>query len=347
MEEPSLSPATLLAIYCALVLLASLAGGWLLLALKLTHARLQTGVSFVSGLMLGMALLHFIPHAFHQNHSMDHTMQLALGGFLAMFFLQRFFPHHHHDVSEGAPEHGRAGSEHAPHHEANSEHGLAAHTLAEQSASQLSWAATTVGMAFHSLLGGVALAAAVAAEADGHSGLVGLGTALVIILHKPFDAMTVSTLMAASGCSRSSRHVLNGLFSLVTPLGAILFYAGASHFFSSNPVFLGGALAFCAGTFLCIACADLLPELQFHSHDRLKLSLALAAGLGIAILFGQLEPAHCHHPGLGSGGSRRAEQLTLPPGNRCESRLRHVTHRGPARLPGGPPSPGKCPPPGA
>jgi zinc and cadmium transporter len=223
MSHFPVSAAGLLAIYCALVLLASLAGGWLLLALRLTHARLQTGVSFVSGLMLGMAMLHFIPHAFHQNHSVDQTMSLALGGFLVMFFLQRFFPHHHHDVSEGAPEHGHADGECARHHEV-----AVTHSLAEQAAGQLSWAATTIGMAFHSLLGGVALAAAVAAEAGGHSGLVGLGTALVIILHKPFDAMTVSTLMAASGCSRFSRHVLNVLFALATPLGAILFYAGAS-----------------------------------------------------------------------------------------------------------------------
>ena len=287
MEGSSLSPTALLAIYCALVLLASLAGGWMLLPVHLTHARLQTLVSFVAGLMLGMALLHFIPHAFHQNHSVDQTMRLVLGGFLVMFFLQRFFPHHHHDVSEGAPEHGHSGGEHAHRHEVSTEHSLATHTLAEQSASQLSWAATTIGMAFHSLLGGVALAAAVAAEAGGHTGLVGLGTALVIILHKPFDAMTVSTLMAASGCSRFSRHLLNGLFALGTPLGAILFYAGARHFFGSNPAFLGGALAFCAGTFLCIACADLLPELQFHSHDRFKLSLALLAG----ILFWRLVPA--------------------------------------------------------
>jgi zinc and cadmium transporter len=41
---------TLLAIYCLLVLLASLAGGWVLLAMHLTHARLQTAVSFVAGL---------------------------------------------------------------------------------------------------------------------------------------------------------------------------------------------------------------------------------------------------------------------------------------------------------
>ena len=46
-----------LVLYCVLVLLASLAGGWLLLAMRLTHARLQTAVSFVAGLMLGMALV--------------------------------------------------------------------------------------------------------------------------------------------------------------------------------------------------------------------------------------------------------------------------------------------------
>ena len=119
----------------------------------------------------------------------------------------------------------------------------------------------------------------------------------------------ISTLIAASGCSRFSRHVLNGLFALATPLGAILFYAGASELVGSNPVFLGGALAFCAGTFLCIACADLLPELQFHSHDRLELSLALAAGLGVAVLIGQFETSgHDHDHGVSPGASGQRQQ---------------------------------------
>jgi hypothetical protein len=50
MNNFSIFPAALLFIYCALVLLASLAGGWLL-AMRLTHARLQIAVSFVAGLM--------------------------------------------------------------------------------------------------------------------------------------------------------------------------------------------------------------------------------------------------------------------------------------------------------
>jgi zinc and cadmium transporter len=96
--------------------------------------------------------------------------------------------------------------------------------------------------------------------------------------------------MTAGGSSRLSRQLLNALFSLATPLGVALFYLGANHLASSNVVFLGSALAFCAGTFLCIASSDLLPELQFHSHDRLKLSVALLLGVGIAVLIGAMEP---------------------------------------------------------
>ena len=76
-NEFSFSLTVVLAIYCALVLLASLAGGWLLLAMRLTHARLQMAVSFVAGLMLSIALLHFIPHATHQTQSLDRTVHWA------------------------------------------------------------------------------------------------------------------------------------------------------------------------------------------------------------------------------------------------------------------------------
>ena len=283
---PPISPGALLLLYCVLVLVASLAGGWLLLAIHLTHTRLQMAVSFVAGLMLGIALLHFLPDAAEQLKSLDRTMNWALGGFLVMFFVQRFFHFHHHDLPEGDPE-DCCGHEHEHNHmHAHAEH---AHTLADKSAKQLSWVGTALGLTLHSLLDGLALAAAVAAGAQGHAQLAGLGVALVVILHKPFDAMAVSTLMHAGGSSKFSRHVLNGLFALASPLGAALFYFGAGQLAGGNVPVLGYALAFCAGSFLCIASSDLLPELQFHSHDRFKLSVMLIAGLAVAILIKGLE----------------------------------------------------------
>ena len=283
-----LSPNGLLAIYCFLVLLASLAGGWLLLIIRPTHARLQIAISLVAGLMLGISLLHFLPDAAEQLQSVDRTVMWVLGGFLAMFFVQRFFHFHHHDSPEGDPEDccHENGHDHGDDHGHGQQH---AHTLAEKSAQQLSWVGTALGLSLHSLLDGLALAAAVTAGSLAHSQLAGLGVALVVILHKPFDAMAVSTLMAAGGNSRFSRHLLNFLFALVTPIGAALFYFGANEIADSNAIFLGASLAFCSGTFLCIASSDLLPELQFHSHDRLKLSFALLAGLAVAVVMKRME----------------------------------------------------------
>ncbi|HXA44356.1 MAG TPA: ZIP family metal transporter [Candidatus Angelobacter sp.] len=305
MTAPAISSVSMLAIYCVLVLLASLAGGWFLLIIRPTHSRLQIAISFVAGLMLGIALLHFLPDADDQLHSIDRVVAWLLGGFLTMFFVQRFFHFHHHDVPEGDPEdcchdhpeHHDAGTteahghdhSHDQGHDHEHEHEHHAHTLAEKSAQQLSWVGTALGLTLHSLLDGLALAAAVEAGARGHAKFAGLGVALVVILHKPFDAMAVSALMTAGGSSRFLRHLLNGLFALVSPLGAVLFYFGASHFAESNGAFLGCALAFCAGTFLCIASSDLLPELQFHSHDRFKLSFALMAGLLVAVVIKQFE----------------------------------------------------------
>ncbi len=298
MEVTPIPPGWLLACYCALILLASLAGGWMPLYIRLTHTRMQVATSFVAGMMLGVAVLHLLPHAWHQLDSIDRAVWWLLGGFLGMFFIQRFFHFHHHDVPEEDPERLGHACSHPDHHGHAHER-----SLAHQSASQLSWGGAALGLTLHSLIDGIALAASVTAESSHPEAkwLFGLGTFMVIILHKPFDAMAIGTLMAAGGWSRGSRHLVNFTFALAIPLGVAGFYLGAAQFAGSAGHFVGAALAFSAGTFLCIAASDLLPELQFHSHDRGKLSLALIAGLAFAALLGKIEGAghghdHDHEP---------------------------------------------------
>ena len=63
---------------------------------------------------------------------------------------------------------------------------------------------------------------------------------------------------------------------------------------------LGTVLAFAVGAFLCIALSDLLPEVQFHRHDRGKLLVALLAGVGLAyglhfVEMIALGASHSHH----------------------------------------------------
>ena len=82
----------LMVIYCTFVLFASLAGGWLPIVVRLTHTRLQMAISLVAGLMLGIALLHFLPDAAEQLSSLERTVKWTLGGFVAMFFFAALLP---------------------------------------------------------------------------------------------------------------------------------------------------------------------------------------------------------------------------------------------------------------
>jgi len=293
-------PIPLLCLYSLLILIASLAGGWIPHLVKLTHVRLQVATSFVSGLMLGVGMLHMLPHAWHETESIDRVMYWGLGGFLVMFFLQRFFHFHHHDVPEESPEgvEGCCDQDHVLPEEAGHEHHHDEHTLAHKSAMQLSWSGAALGLTLHTLIAGFALGASVESEshADVPGFLLGFGTFLVIFLHKPFDALTIATLMTAGGWSKSARHLVNTLFALVIPAGVLLFHLGAAQWATSLHDFMGAGLAFSAGTFICIAASDLLPELQFHSHDRIKLSVALMLGLALAAFIGQFERGgHEHH----------------------------------------------------
>jgi len=281
MSSADVAPAVLLAVYCLAAFLAALGGGLLPSLVRLTHTRMQVAISFVAGLMLGLALLGLAPHAMDHLGSTRRGSAWLLAGFVVMFLLQRFMPFHHHDVAEGSP------VEPCGH----------THSLAERSARTLSWVGIAVGLSLHSVFDGLAMAAAAAAGQHSQGSGLGLGTALAVILHKPFGALAITTLMAAGNATGSSRWFVNLGFALVTPLGALLFFIGAGQMVEHHPAWLGTALAFCAGTFLYVAGADLLPELQFHRHDRVPLTLALLAGVGIAVIIvrsGHGEDAHDH-----------------------------------------------------
>jgi zinc and cadmium transporter len=286
-------PLILAGIYCVGVVLASLAGGWLPLVIRMTHTRLQLSMSLCGGLMLGIGLLHLLPHAFAVLESLDRAVLWMLTGLLTMFFLIRAFHFHQHEPNPGQATGESTAQEHHAHEHL---HGHAHHHPAER----LSWIGVAVGLGIHSLIEGMALAASVQVDAaEGGTGLLGIGTFLAIFLHKPFDAVPISILMQARQSSNRLAHLVNVAFAAFCPLGVALFFLGFERFTHHQSAIVGCALAFSAGVFLCISLADLLPELEFHSHDRLKLSLALLVGVAIAYGIGYLEPesAHEHHAG--------------------------------------------------
>ncbi len=286
-----MSIALLLIFYCICVLLASIAGGALPGLLKLTHRRMQLAMSFVGGMMLGVALLHLLPHALAHLASIDRVAGWTLGGLVAMFLLIRVFhvhAHEHGDTSDLIDAHqaGHAGP--CEHHHEHHEHAPGQHPF--------SWLGLALGLSLHTIIDGVALGAAVMADADGEHGfaLFGLGTFLAIALHKPLDALSITSLMAAGGWSKKSIHLANLIFALMCPLAALAAAWGLTGGLSQQHAAIGCALAFAGGVFLCIALADLLPEVSFHAHDRVQLTLALFLGIGLAWSIGLFEPQHAH-----------------------------------------------------
>ena len=75
-----MSTPLLLAIYCLLIVAASLAGGWLPYWIALSHRQMQLAMSAVGGFMLGIALLHLIPHAHAELGNLDQTVGWTLSG---------------------------------------------------------------------------------------------------------------------------------------------------------------------------------------------------------------------------------------------------------------------------
>jgi zinc and cadmium transporter len=288
----TVSPLLLLVLYCAAIASFSLVGGLLPNWVRMTHTRTQIAMSLVSGLMLGVAFYHLLPHSVAMlggPGATDVSVQWLMVGLITMLLLLRMFHFHQHDFSDEEEhqhdQHLAASQGHSHSHE----HGRPANSM--------SWLGLALGLGVHTLIDGIALGAVMQGEiADGATGLVGVGVFLAIFLHKPLDAMSITTVMAAGGWSTSARATSNLVFALLCPLGALLFFFGVDLLGDSRDYIVAAALAFSAGAFICIALSDLLPEVHFHSHDRTKLTLAFLFGIGLAYGIGALEPGNLHLP---------------------------------------------------
>jgi zinc and cadmium transporter len=303
---------TLLVCYCLAVVVFSLLGGYVPFRGKVTHDRLQFYLSLSAGVMLGASFFHVMPEA----------MEMAQGNFgwwmslgvVGLFCIERFIAphsheidgsHHHHHKHEHGHKHtdehklGELNHGHDHGHVVPPEHRAAAPAVA-------GWMAV-LGLTIHTFMNGVGLAGSVEAD-TGLLGLPGIAMFLAIVFHKPADALAISTVLSRKGVSRQRITLVQLGFALMVPVGALAFrMLGDRLEEQMRNQLTGAALAFSAGTFLFIALSDLLPEVQFHRHDRMWLFLALTTGVafmgGIALLEG-----HDHGHGGHEHGAQSASQ---------------------------------------
>ncbi|MEP3477617.1 MAG: ZIP family metal transporter [Fuerstiella sp.] len=305
---------SLLAMYCLAVVVASLLGGWLPTLIRLTHTRLQTMISFVGGLMLGIGVFHMLPHSVDSLGNAHLAGRWMMVGIAMTFVLLRLFHFHNHEpvtlsVSKNKSHDGHQhdGHKHDGHKHCDHDRnvspvcesvGGADHSAAECHSTGhnhgVSWIGIAFGLSLHTLFDGIALGASVHMESglNSHTWFFGLGTFLAVLLHKPLDAVSISALMVADGWNRQSIAWVNLGFALMCPFGAALFYAGVQHFPGFRTELVGTTLAFACGVFVCISLSDLLPEMEFHAHNKVQLTIALTSGIALAWLLTLLEPGH-------------------------------------------------------
>jgi zinc and cadmium transporter len=223
-------------------------------------------------------------------------------GVVGMFCIERFIAPHSHEVDGGG--HHPNGHDCGHHHEHPHEPAVVALPVREMhraaAPAVAGWMAV-LGLTIHTFMNGVGLAGAVEAGVAERASLApasvvavtfpGWALFLAIVLHKPADALAISTVLSRKGVSRQKLLVVQACFACMVPIGAAAFLL-ARQVLQDNLAsqLTGAALAFSAGTFLFIALSDLLPEVQFHQHDRIPLFLALILGVGFMGLVAYLEP---------------------------------------------------------
>lgn len=269
--------------YCAAIFAASLLGGRMSVLGNLTHTRTQVVMSLVAGLILGIALYHLLPHGLERIPGPENLEKGALWsvfGIILMVGLLRMFQFHQHDFSgETKALYDDNGHSHTA---------IGARSVA----------GIVFGLAVHTITEGIALGASVQVSVrptGGIGALPGLGAFLAILLHKPLDAYSILSMMRSAGFERRTCNLVNVGFALLCPVVALAtFWVTAQLGPTEGGELAGYVLCFAAGAFLCVALSDLLPEIHFHSHDRIKLIVAFLLGIGMAYALHFVEAGLVH-----------------------------------------------------
>jgi zinc and cadmium transporter len=236
-----------LALYLPTLIFVSLLGGFLPLMKALSQKTLALLLSFSAGVLLGAVFFHMIPEA--GKFLSDGLGWAVLGGFLLIFILERFVFVH-----------------------ACEERECDIHQMGIPA---------FLGISLHSLLDGVALGAGLIIPELGPVVL------LAVIIHKMPDGISISSILLSAGWNRRTVGFLSLLFSLTTPVGAIIAYLSLSAVAAES---VAVAIGISAGTFLAIATADILPQVH-RIEERNPMTLVFLLG-GLAVSWAGKLVAH-------------------------------------------------------
>lgn len=256
-----------------LIIVATASGGLLsvLAAASLTTQVLgrivHSLVSLSAGVLLGTALLNVLPEAFEAGPPAAELFLTLLAGLLFFFLLEKaeLYRHSHHHEGDH------------PHH--HHHHGFDA-----EQAGTGGWS-VLVGDSIHNFCDGVIIAAAFLTDVK-----LGVVTTLAIVAHEIPQEIGDYIVLLNAGLSRARALLFNALSGMAAVAGGVLGYFAAGGLKEWFPHLLVVA----ASSFIYVAVADLLPQMQrrLNLKETAHQVLWLAAGLALVLLAGELLHAH-------------------------------------------------------
>ena len=228
-----------LGLYLPAVIFISLVGSFLPLMRELSQRALALLLSFSAGVLLGAVFFHMLPEIGEMLG--ENLGWPILVGFLLIFVMERFVFVH-----------------------ACEERDCDIHQMGIPA---------FMGISLHSLLDGLALGAGLMLPQLGPVVL------LAVIIHKMPDSISITSILLSAGWSRRKVAMLSLLFSLTTPVGALLAYF---FFRALSPENVAIAIGISAGTFLAIATADILPQVHRIEERNPLTLLFLVFGLAVS-----------------------------------------------------------------
>jgi zinc and cadmium transporter len=207
-------------------------------------------IAFAVGVLLAAAFLHLLPEAVNEIGP-EAVLATCLVAILALFMLEKAALWRH------AHAHG---------------HGHGRHTPIKPSGVMI-----LLGDTLHNFVDGVLIAAAFLADPA-----LGWAVAIGIIAHEVPQEVGDFMILLDAGYPRRRALVLNALVSFASVVGGVLGYFLLAELQWAVPY----VLALAGASFVYIAVADLMPELQRHWDWRSGLAQLLLIAAGIATIAG-------------------------------------------------------------
>ena len=268
---------TLLAILVG-TLAAGIGSVWLAawLSFGIVSRYTQHMLSLAAGALLATAFLHLLPEAFEAGVEPHNLFMTLLFGLLFFFLLDKAelwhhgHEHHHGDAHHGHDHHEPHDHDHAHSHATDNSHDQGAHAKPLAGG----WA-ILAGDSVHCFGDGVLIASAFMVDLK-----LGVVAALAVLAHEVPHHMGDLVVLRQGSQSRQTAVLKVSLAGAITALGGLAGYALLDQLHGVLPYML----AIASSSFIYVALADLIPQLQKRLSSRETAAQIVWLMSGIALV---------------------------------------------------------------